>query len=174
MICFRFACSVFAFLFFFGEAKAQDNLEIRLKECPMELAPNDPSIRIQKTVRSTQDCTASAAEIRIHDDRYGSGKATKTVGNLSSPGWTFEPSHHDVFITHKPCVRRFPDRGKMIEWLVPLDRICDGRDPGWYYRVYTKEKVCVMPGEICTYVHDPAELPKQRFDATVWIAYFAK
>lgn len=170
MIYLRFACALFACLFFI-QANAQDTIEIHLKACPQESAPNDPSIVIKKSVQANRDCNASPLEVEIFDERFGFAYQTKTIGNLSSKPWAIEASQHDVFKTHKPCRRLFPDRGRMIEWLVPLTAACDGREPGWYFRVFTKDKVCVMPGESCTSINDPETLPKQRFDEAVGIAY---
>lgn len=166
----RFACVVFALLFF-TEANAGDTVEIRLKDCPSETAPNDPSIVIRKSVQVSRGCDASALEIEVSDLRYGFSKITKSIGSISSDAWVITPSPNDVFSTHKPCRLLFPDRGRMIEWLVPQSATCDGRDAGWYYRVYTRDKVCVMPGESCFRIKEPMTLSKARFDETVDIAY---
>jgi hypothetical protein len=161
---------VLAFLFF-SEAKAADTVEIRLIDCPAKAAPNDPSIVIRKSVQTSRGCEAPALEIRISDTRYGFAMRTKSIGNLSSSAWAIDPSLDDVFRTHKPCRRLFPDRGRMIEWLVPLAATCDGREAGWYYRVYTHDSVCIMPGESCFRIKDTASLSKRRFDRAVAIAY---
>ncbi len=152
-------------------AAAQDTKHISLKECPEEVSANDPSIATIKVVIASHPCTGSALELRVIDKRYGFVSARKRLAGL--PGWVrvVSPTRDDWFVTHKPCRVTYPEQGTFMEWLVRHGVPCDGRHAGWYYRVYTTDMVCTMPGEHCVPINHLRGTAQHRVTETLQIAY---
>ncbi len=173
MIFLRIACVSFTSLFFTG-AVAQETKYVYLKTCTETASHNDPSILSRKTVESESACgTGHAVKVTIVDTWYGIEMPAKTVLNVAAPSRVVRPQSRDIFQTHKPCRVAYPDVGFVVEWLVPIREVCNGRPAGSYYRVYTPHnEICIRPsvGE-CVHVSKLHEDGQRRFAQTLRIAY---
>jgi hypothetical protein len=163
-------------LFFVQPAVAQTKVTL-IKTCSEVAAENDPSIVVEVTVQSHQECgKGEPVTMRLKDRHLGITTMAKTIQNVSSSTRAFDPWERNVFETHEPCRNTYKNvdgtySGVLIEWLVPKGSACDGRPPGSYYRVYTSSEICIRPKGGCIAVRELTSEGQRRFQEMLDYAF---